>query len=70
MAGTLNLSRNLGLATGTCVLGAVFVAAAEVTDVTSAAPAAVASAARLTFAVAAVLTLAALAPLSRARSAR
>lgn len=69
MAGTLNLSRNLGLVTGTCVLGAVFVAAAGVTDVASAAPAAVARAARLTFAVAAVLTLAAFATLSRARSA-
>lgn len=66
-AGTLTLSRNLGLVTGTCVLGAVFVGAARTSDVTLAPAAVVATAARLTFAVAAALTLAAFAGMARAR---
>ncbi len=70
VAGTLTLSRNLGLVTGACVLGAVFVAAAGVSDVALAPPAVVASATRFTFAVAAAVTLAALVGVARAGASR
>lgn len=70
VAGTLNLSRNLGLVTGACLLGAVFVAATQASDVTRVPAAVVASAARLTFAVAAGLTCAAFVGMARASSTR
>ncbi|GHB23550.1 MFS transporter [Streptomyces xanthochromogenes] len=60
-SGMLNLSRNLGLITGTSVMGAVFAFASSTDDVTTAGSGAVATGMRVTFAVAAVLVLAALA---------
>ncbi|WP_030264774.1 MFS transporter [Streptomyces sp. NRRL B-24484] len=60
VSGVLNLSRNLGLITGTAVMGAVFAAAAGTGDPTTARAGAVATALHTTFAVAAVLTAAAL----------
>ncbi len=60
VSGTLNLSRNLGLITGTSVMGAVFACAAGTDDITAADPKAVAAGMRVTFAVAAALILAAL----------
>ena len=60
-SGMLNLSRNLGLITGTSVMGAVFALASATTDVTTARSGAVATGMRVTFAVAAVLVLAAVA---------
>lgn len=58
--GMLNLSRNLGLLTGTCVMGAVFALASATADVTTARPEAVASGVRITFAVGALLIVVAL----------
>jgi hypothetical protein len=58
VSGMLSLSRNLGLVTGTAVMGAVFVFAVGTKDVTSAAPEAVAHGMGLTFAVAAGLVAA------------
>ncbi len=55
ISGMLNLSRNLGLITGTSVMGAVFAFAAKTRDVATAAPEAVAVGMRVTFGVAAVL---------------
>jgi EmrB/QacA subfamily drug resistance transporter len=60
-SGLLNLSRNLGLITGTSVMGAVFAHASATSDVTTAGPEAVATGMRITFAVAAVLIVIALA---------
>lgn len=60
-SGMLNLSRNLGLITGTSVMGAVFALASATTDVTTARSEAVATGMRVTFAVAAILILVALA---------
>lgn len=60
-SGMLNLSRNLGLITGTSVMGAVFALASATTDVTTAHSEAVATGMRVTFAVAATLILVALA---------
>ncbi|WP_204358887.1 MFS transporter [Streptosporangium sp. 'caverna'] len=60
-SGMLNLSRNLGLITGTSVMGAVFAFASATTDVTTARSGAVATGMRVTFAVAAILILVALA---------
>ncbi|MCX5384890.1 MFS transporter [Streptomyces sp. NBC_00083] len=60
-SGMLHLSRNLGLITGTSVMGAVFAAASATDDVTTAGSGAVATGMRVTFAVAAVLVLLALA---------
>jgi EmrB/QacA subfamily drug resistance transporter len=60
-SGMLNLSRNLGLITGTSVMGAVFALASAATDVTTARSEAVATGMRVTFAVAAILILVALA---------
>ncbi|OHV86486.1 MFS transporter [Mesorhizobium sp. ORS 3428] len=57
----LSLSRNLGLVTGTAVMGAVFGLAAGARDIATAAPEAVASGMRLTFAVAAGLVMVAVA---------
>lgn len=56
----INLSRNLGLITGTSVMGAVFAFALETTDIQSATGESVASGMRTTFAVAATLTVIAL----------
>jgi EmrB/QacA subfamily drug resistance transporter len=61
ISGVLNLSRNLGLITGTAVMGAVFAFASEMTDITTAPAEAVAAGLRITFAVAAVLIIVALA---------
>ncbi|MDX8457025.1 MFS transporter [Mesorhizobium sp. VK9D] len=55
VSGMLSLSRNLGLVTGTAVMGAVFAFAVGTKDVAAAAPAAVAGGMGLTFAVAAGL---------------
>jgi MFS family permease len=55
------LSRNLGLITGTSVMGAVFAFASGTNDITTANPDAVAAGLRITFAVAAVLIMVALA---------
>jgi len=55
VSGMLSLSRNLGLVTGTAVMGAVFAFAVGASDVAAAAPAAVAGGMGATFAVAAGL---------------
>lgn len=60
-SGMLNLSRNLGLITGTSVMGAVFALASATTDVATARSEAVATGMRGTFAVAAILIVLALA---------
>ncbi|MEX2980752.1 MFS transporter [Streptomyces sp. C36] len=60
-SGMLNLSRNLGLITGTSVMGAVFAFASATTDVTTARSDAVATGTHVTFAVAGVLVVVALA---------
>lgn len=52
VSGLLNLSRNLGLITGACAMGAVFALASKATDITTAQPEAVACGMRSTFAVA------------------
>jgi EmrB/QacA subfamily drug resistance transporter len=61
ISGMLNLSRNLGLVTGTAVMGAVFALATGAPDITTAPAAAVAAGMRITFAVAALLIVVALA---------
>jgi EmrB/QacA subfamily drug resistance transporter len=61
ISGMLNLSRNLGLITGTSVMGAVFALASATADITTARPEAVAAGLRTTFAVATVLIIVALA---------
>lgn len=61
ISGMLNLSRNLGLITGSSVMGTVFAVAAATTDLRTADPAAVAFGMRVTFAVSAVLIVGALA---------
>lgn len=70
VAGTLNLSRNLGLVAGSWVLGAVFAAASGATEITLARPAAIATATRLTYAAATALGLVALVWIARAAEAR
>ena len=55
VAGTLGLSRNLGLVTGTCVMGAVFALGAGASDITAAPPDAVARGMRISYALAAAL---------------
>ena len=60
VSGMLSLSRNLGLVTGTAVLGAVFAVAVGTRDIAGAAPEAVACGMRFTFAVAAGLVAVAL----------
>ena len=67
ISGLLNLSRNLGLITGTSVMGAVFALASGVADITTAPPAATATGMRITFAVAAALTVIALAGATRSK---
>jgi EmrB/QacA subfamily drug resistance transporter len=61
ISGMLNLSRNLGLITGSSGMGAVFALSLGAADLQSASAAAVATGLRTTFAVAAILTLLALA---------
>ncbi len=61
ISGMLNLSRNLGLITGTSVMGAVFAVASGANDITTTNPEAVAAGLRITFAVATVLIMVALA---------
>src|SRR5262249_5499953 len=61
ISGLLSLSRNLGLITGTSVMGAVFALASATTHIATAGPAAVAAGMRTTFAVAAILIVVALA---------
>lgn len=72
VSGMLNLARNLGLITGSSVMGAVFALASTTRDVTMAPPAALATGMRITFAVAAVLIVIALviAVAGRLRAAR
>ncbi|HBJ85624.1 MAG TPA: MFS transporter [Verrucomicrobiales bacterium] len=60
MSGLLNLSRNLGLITGSSVMGAVFSIASATTDIQTAKAESVASGMRTTFAVAAILIVIAL----------
>ncbi|WP_245442557.1 MFS transporter [Mesorhizobium hawassense] len=60
VSGMLSLSRNLGLVTGTAVMGAVFAFAVGTKDIAAAAPASVAHGMGLTFAVAAGLVVAAM----------
>ena len=61
ISGLLNLSRNLGLITGSSVMGAVFAVASATTNIQSATAESVAAGMRTTFAVAATLTVIALA---------
>ncbi|HET7865847.1 MAG TPA: MFS transporter [Burkholderiaceae bacterium] len=60
-SGLLNLSRNLGLVSGACVMGAVFAFASAASDIATAHPAAVTTGMRVTFALAAFLIAGALA---------
>jgi MFS family permease len=55
MSGTLSLSRNLGLVTGTCVMGAVFALGAGANDITKAPRDAVALGMRTSYALATAL---------------
>jgi MFS family permease len=59
-SGVLNLSRNLGLITGTSVMGAIFAFASRTIDITTAHPEAIASGMRSTFTVAGFLIAVAL----------
>ncbi|WP_295953960.1 MFS transporter [Rhodoferax sp.] len=61
VSGLLSLSRNLGLITGTSVMGAIFAFAAGTSDITTAQPEAVATGLQSTFAFAAMLLIAAVA---------
>ncbi|BCM18796.1 MFS transporter [Mesorhizobium sp. J8] len=61
VSGMLSLSRNLGLVSGTAVMGAVFAFAVGAKDVASAPPGAAAHGAEMTFAIAAGLVAAAIA---------
>src|SRR5690349_7411793 len=61
VSGMLNLSRNLGLITGASAMGAVFVLASGVTDMTTLYREAVAAGMRVTFALVAILVIVALA---------
>jgi MFS family permease len=68
VSGMLNLSRNLGLITGACVMGSVFALASGSSEITTAPPDAVATGMRITFAVAAALMMGALAIVAAARA--
>lgn len=61
VSGMLNLSRNLGLITGTSVMGALFALASAASDIVGASPATVATGMRVTFGIAAILIATALA---------
>jgi EmrB/QacA subfamily drug resistance transporter len=67
MSGMLNLSRNLGLITGTSVMGAVFAIASGTSDIAVARPDVIASGMRITFAVAGTLIFIALVFATRSR---
>jgi EmrB/QacA subfamily drug resistance transporter len=56
-SGLLNLSRNLGLISGTALMGAIFAFAAGAAELTSAPPAAIASGLQTTFTAATILVL-------------
>jgi EmrB/QacA subfamily drug resistance transporter len=60
ISGMLSLSRNLGLITGTALMGAVFALASATVDITTATPYAMAGGMKITFLVATALMLAAL----------
>ena len=60
ISGMLNLSRNLGLITGSSVMGAVFAFAARTSDIASATPGAVENGFQITFVVAGGLAVFAL----------
>ncbi len=60
ISGILSLSRNLGLITGTSVMGAIFASASMTTDITSAQPSAIATGMSATFMVAGILMVIAL----------
>ncbi|WP_395744108.1 MFS transporter [Prosthecobacter sp.] len=60
ISGMLNLSRNLGLITGTAVMGAVFAHAAGASHITTASADAIASGMRTTFTIATALILVAI----------
>jgi len=60
ISGTLSLSRNLGLTTGACFMGAVFAFAAGTSDVTTAGSDAVSAGMRGTYSLAAALMISAL----------
>ncbi|HEX8265615.1 MAG TPA: MFS transporter [Pyrinomonadaceae bacterium] len=60
ISGMLNLSRNLGLITGTSVMGAIFAFASGTNDMTSAQPGAVAAGMHVSFGVSAILIVVAL----------
>jgi EmrB/QacA subfamily drug resistance transporter len=68
ISGLLNLSRNLGLITGASLMGAIFVLASDVTQITTADPRAVATGMRMTFYVATVLAVIALSIAIKIRS--
>lgn len=60
ISGVLNLSRNLGLITGTSVMGAVFAFGADTTNILTASQASIVAGMQITFAVAAILIFVAL----------
>jgi EmrB/QacA subfamily drug resistance transporter len=68
ISGMLSLSRNLGLITGSSVMGAVFAIASATTDVTKASPDSVAIGMNITFGAAAILMILALAIASVSRA--
>jgi EmrB/QacA subfamily drug resistance transporter len=68
ISGMLSLSRNLGLVTGACAMGAVFAFASGTNSITTARPEAVASGMHITFAVAAGLIVVALSLAAGARA--
>jgi EmrB/QacA subfamily drug resistance transporter len=72
ISGMLSLSRNLGLVTGSSVMGAVFALASGTIEISTARPAAVSAGMRIAFAVATVLIVVALgiAAASRALASR
>ena len=57
----LSLSRNLGLITGTAVMGAIFTLGSGTSDIITARPEAIATGMQITFAVGALLIVATLA---------
>lgn len=60
ISGLLNLSRNLGLITGTTVMGAIFAFATGTSELTTAQPEAIAGGMRITFAIVSILIFLAL----------
>jgi EmrB/QacA subfamily drug resistance transporter len=60
VSGILGLSRNLGLITGACIMGAIFALTTASTNITTASPEAIAHGMQITFAVAAALVFIAL----------